>query len=147
MFPNVLSGEKYDAFAADLWSMGIFLYEMATGELPYKAGTYEELKEMWKSRKFNYPSHVKLSSCLKDLIDKMIVKGNITFQELLDHPFVSASQQEYKQYVAQTRKAEDETLQISKDLKYERKNLEILQDKREVTRIEMEQTKEELTPM
>jgi hypothetical protein len=41
----------------------------------------------------------------------------------------------------------DETLQISKDLKYERKNLEILQDKREVTRIEMEQTKEELTPM
>jgi len=41
----------------------------------------------------------------------------------------------------------DETLQISKDLKYERKNLEILQDKREATRIEMEQTKEELTPM
>ena len=79
MFPNVLSGEKYDAFAADLWSMGIFLYEMASGELPYKAGTYEELKEMWKSRKFNYPSHVKLSSCLKDLIDKMIVKGNISF--------------------------------------------------------------------
>ena len=79
MFPNIWSGKKYDAFAADLWSMGIFLYEIATGELPYKANSIEELKDMWKSRKFNYPSHVKLSSCLKDLIDRMIVLGNISF--------------------------------------------------------------------
>jgi hypothetical protein len=64
---------------------------------------------------------------------------------LLDHPFVSASQEEYEHYIALTRKTVDETLQNSKDLKYERKNLEILQDQREKTRIEMEQTKEELT--
>ena len=29
--PNMLEQDEYDAFEADLWSMGIFLFEIATG--------------------------------------------------------------------------------------------------------------------
>jgi len=40
MAPEVLDGEPY-GFQADIWSLGIVLWEMIFGKCPYLAGSME----------------------------------------------------------------------------------------------------------
>lgn len=42
--PETFSGEEYDAFLADMWSVGVTLFEMVTATLPFTGDTAEELQ-------------------------------------------------------------------------------------------------------
>lgn len=55
MAPEILRYEKYDA-KADLWSIGVVLYEMAVGKTPYRANNPQELiKRIEKSKGVAFP--------------------------------------------------------------------------------------------
>ncbi|OHS94996.1 AGC family protein kinase [Tritrichomonas foetus] len=43
--PEVLSGQSYNPLPADVWSLGITLYKMATGSLPWKGKEKGEIKK------------------------------------------------------------------------------------------------------
>lgn len=75
--PEVLKGEAYCPFAADIWSLGVMLYSILTEKYP-------------KVKK-GYSPHRKLSDSCNDLLSSMLQKTpqtRATISRVLEHPWV-----------------------------------------------------------
>ncbi|KAE8579481.1 hypothetical protein XENTR_v10024064 [Xenopus tropicalis] len=72
--PEMLSLEAYDA-GADWWSLGVIMYEMATGRKPF-VPSLDPAKEFldMKLTKVDYPSH--MSQEMLDLLPKLLEMDN-----------------------------------------------------------------------
>ena len=87
MAPEVIE-QKYSS-TCDIWSIGIIIFQMFFGELPYKDNN--DFKEYVKNIKSTYNYCDNISYEFKDLLDKMLNKNSsrrITIDECLKHPWV-----------------------------------------------------------
>ncbi|OHT12605.1 CBL-interacting protein kinase 5 [Tritrichomonas foetus] len=87
--PECLSKIEYDGRMADIWSLGVILYVMVTGDSPWDNNTGKMIQQI-KNADYNLPTN--LSDDCRDLISKMIrinPKERITIKEVLEHPFMS----------------------------------------------------------
>ncbi|CAH8517729.1 unnamed protein product [Heterobilharzia americana] len=91
MAPEVLMCRKYDA-VADIWSMGIIVYQCLTGKAPFYANTPEALKNIYEKTACLRPKiPVTTSKALQDLLLKMLIRKpseRIDFQNFLNHRFL-----------------------------------------------------------
>ncbi len=69
--PEVLENEGYDGRKADIWSMGVILYVLVVGSLPFNEKTLPQLFE--KVRKVDFPMPSFLSLELRNLIASILV--------------------------------------------------------------------------
>ena len=103
MAPEVLKGMIYD-IRADIWSLGVILYEMIYGVCPYEESTIPKLVSLIDNTIMRFPSEVAISPSLKWLIKKMLTikyRERLTPQELIDYK-VESSKDEAKKEISQS---------------------------------------------
>lgn len=88
--PEIILNEEYDGKAGDVWSLGVVLYTMATGTVPWRQNANQmSLFEDIKTANFHIPAY--LDDKLKDLITIMMnpaPKERPTMEQVLKAPWV-----------------------------------------------------------
>lgn len=86
--PEVIDSEGYDGRKADIWSMGVILYVMSTGCLPFDEKSMPELFAKIRSAKYRSPPPGRISPSLMDLISRILVadpKERISIDDIQKH--------------------------------------------------------------
>ena len=91
--PEMLSNRSF-AYASDLWALGVVLYQLTYGCVPFKGSSQEETFALIKECQLKLPNSG--SDDVRDLIQKLIVRepekrlGASNLKELQQHPYFAS---------------------------------------------------------
>ncbi|XP_052037669.1 sperm motility kinase X-like [Apodemus sylvaticus] len=91
--PEVLDQKEYNVLATDIWSMGIVLYYLVVGHLPFTETVLSELKYEILYRSCWIP--YRLSPEIQDLLKRLMAKDPTmrpSINEILTHPWLCHGQ-------------------------------------------------------
>lgn len=90
MSPESLSGRPYDGAKADVWSIGVIVFSMLTGQLPWTKVDNDELIKQITEGSITIPEFLDEPSknFLKGLLNTS-TKDRLTIDETLMHPWLS----------------------------------------------------------
>ena len=86
--PECISGKPYNGKTNDVWSVGVILYAMVTGQLPWTKRNQTQLFEQIKQGEYTIPHYV--SKDCGDLLKKLMTvdsKKRITLEKAMEHPW------------------------------------------------------------
>ncbi|OWZ21710.1 Protein kinase [Phytophthora megakarya] len=87
MPPESLNGNAFCAFKADIWAIGVTLYALLFGSLPYYSSDVSELFDKIESDPLEFPASCEDNDA-KDLLEGMLEKDpekRITLEDILQH--------------------------------------------------------------
>ncbi|BFF92022.1 serine/threonine-protein kinase ULK3 [Drosophila madeirensis] len=91
MAPEIVRKHQYDA-KADLWSIGVILYECLFGKAPYSSRTIEELLlKIRNAEPITLPPNAHISNECHDLLRRLLAHeptARISFADFFAHPFL-----------------------------------------------------------
>ena len=159
--PEMVKGKKYDGFNIDIWAIGVILFAMLCGYLPFEDDENDTdvlFNEIIKN-KIDYPYF--LSRLSLDILQKILVSDplkRITIEEIKRHEFYLRGEEIFKSIFEERSEEEDikhkekekeKKQEILKE-KEKEKNKEIIKDKdkskeKEIAGEEIKQEKKEIT--
>ncbi|CEM01868.1 unnamed protein product [Vitrella brassicaformis CCMP3155] len=85
--PEVVERRAYDT-KVDVWCFGVTVYELLTGEPPFKSHSQESMYALIRQCSLRLPSD--LSDDVKDLLSKVLTQpvNRISIDQVLDHPWI-----------------------------------------------------------
>ncbi|KAG5894236.1 hypothetical protein JTB14_007863 [Gonioctena quinquepunctata] len=121
--PEILRGIPYQPQYADVWSMGVVLFAMVFGRLPFDDGNYKELLKQ-VSNKVVFPKDSKVSSSCRALINQILspLKSRIRISGIRRDPWFTFDETEagtssQKKSLLIAVDAEEEAKRVSVDIK------------------------------
>ncbi|ODV65524.1 Pkinase-domain-containing protein, partial [Hyphopichia burtonii NRRL Y-1933] len=93
MAPELLKNEKYSGFSIDIWSLGIILFTMLYGEMPFDED--DDLKTKYKIIHDDPVYKEIIPPDAINLLKKILCKDPYkrpTLNEIINHPFLSVTQ-------------------------------------------------------
>ncbi|XP_078598734.1 testis-specific serine/threonine-protein kinase 3-like [Branchiostoma floridae x Branchiostoma japonicum] len=93
--PEVLRGKPYQPSSYDIWSMGVVLYIMVVGTMPFDDSNVRKMLRKQMDRKLNFSSTRTISQECKLLITQMLspdVSQRPTIHEVLNSRWLRSSQ-------------------------------------------------------
>jgi len=112
MAPEVLSRSNVDAGPLiDIWALGVMLYVMVIGELPFDGQTEDEIIESILKKKLKFKNTKPISNELKDLLSKILTKDpdkRISMFEMQNHPWMEMADDELEQSIENSKLEEEE---------------------------------------
>ncbi|XP_066259523.1 testis-specific serine/threonine-protein kinase 3-like [Euwallacea similis] len=93
--PEILRRIPYQPQYADIWSMGVVLFAMVLGRLPFDDSNYKELIKQ-VSGKVIFPRKPKVSSNCKSLINKILtpLKSRICINGIREDPWFACEEEQ-----------------------------------------------------
>lgn len=89
--PEVIKREEY-SYSADIWSVGIILYVMVVGKLPFNDPNLTSLLRLIVEEELTFPEEPNVDPVLKDLLIRLLDKNpltRITIPEIYQHPWMT----------------------------------------------------------
>ena len=118
--PEIITDEGYEGFFVDVWSLGVLLYAMICGTVPFKAPNMEDLHELIKKADFSYPWE--LTDSAKALINSCIQLDpfkRITIPEILGHEWLKETNDDSDE---EEEEEEKDKVEEKKDIKGDKKD-------------------------
>lgn len=89
--PESLSGSPYDGRRSDIWSLGIVMYSMLMGDVPWDTHNQKQMANQIRRGRFEIPT--RFGDDVERVLRKMLTMNpakRATAKELLDDPWISA---------------------------------------------------------
>ncbi|XP_042297887.1 testis-specific serine/threonine-protein kinase 2 [Sceloporus undulatus] len=89
--PEVLQGIPYEPKVYDMWSLGVILYIMVCGSMPYDDSNIRKMLRLQKEHRVHFPKSKNLTIECKDLIYRMLqpdVGRRLRIEEVLNHTWM-----------------------------------------------------------
>ncbi|XP_010875937.1 testis-specific serine/threonine-protein kinase 1 [Esox lucius] len=89
--PEVLQGIPYNPKVYDIWSMGVVLFIMLCGSMPYDDSNIKKMLKIQKEHRIDFPRRKVVPLVCKDLIYRMLnpdVSRRIEIDDILKHVWV-----------------------------------------------------------
>lgn len=98
--PELLKANPYSGPEVDVWSLGVVIYVMATGSVPFDDKSMPGLHDKIKKGNVTYPAH--LSDECKDLLSRIFntdPKQRIIMTDIKHHPWINRDSAAIKNYM------------------------------------------------
>ena len=87
MSPQLLKKESFSPFKADVWALGVLLFKLIFGVLPFKAKSSEQILKKILNVGLRFPRTRRISANVREGIEKMLAvkeKNRFTAEQVTD---------------------------------------------------------------